>query len=269
MREGGADEAAEERVRLVRLALEFRVILAGEEERVISHLDQLRKRSVGRGAADEETFFRHLVAVFHVELVAMAMALEHFVVLINFLGQRAVDDLRRPGAEAHAAAFFADFALLIEKADDRFGGFLVELDAIRGGDAADVSREFDRRDLHAEAKAEVGNFVLARELRGADFSLDSAFAEPAGNEDAGHVIQLAIDQAQIDSAIVAGGGVGERFVDAFVSVLQFDVFADDRDPDLLLRVDDATNELPPVTEIGLVPFDMQELANELVEPFLV
>jgi len=39
MREAGADEAAEERMRLVRFALEFGVILASEEEGVIAQLD--------------------------------------------------------------------------------------------------------------------------------------------------------------------------------------------------------------------------------------
>ena len=47
---------------------------------MILQLDQFRERSVGRGAADDETFFLHLLAILHVELVAMPVALEHFVV---------------------------------------------------------------------------------------------------------------------------------------------------------------------------------------------
>ena len=39
VRETGLDEAFEKRVRLVRPALEFRMILAGEEERMIPQLD--------------------------------------------------------------------------------------------------------------------------------------------------------------------------------------------------------------------------------------
>ena len=34
--EGGANEAAEERMRFVRFALEFRVILAGDKERMVA-----------------------------------------------------------------------------------------------------------------------------------------------------------------------------------------------------------------------------------------
>src|SRR5205085_11795142 len=88
MRETGANEAAEERMRFVRFALEFRMILAGEEEWMVAQLDQLSERAIGRGAADDETFLRHLLAIFHVEFVAMAMSLEHFRMAINFLGKR-------------------------------------------------------------------------------------------------------------------------------------------------------------------------------------
>src|SRR5712691_5937430 len=116
MREASADEAAEKWMRLVRLALEFGVILAGEKKWVIPQLNQLRERSIRRGAANEKTFFRHLFAVFHVELVAMAMPLEHFVVLVNFFCQRAGHDLGRPSPQSHAAAFLLDFALLVEQA---------------------------------------------------------------------------------------------------------------------------------------------------------
>jgi hypothetical protein len=45
--ETGLNEAFEERVWLIRLALELGVILAGEEVRVVLQLDQLRERAVG------------------------------------------------------------------------------------------------------------------------------------------------------------------------------------------------------------------------------
>ena len=51
-------KSAEQRMRLVRFALEFRVILAGEKIRMIAQLDQFREGSIGRRAADEKTFFR-------------------------------------------------------------------------------------------------------------------------------------------------------------------------------------------------------------------
>ncbi len=46
VRETRLHEALEERVRLVRTALEFRMILTREEVRMIPQLDQLRERAV-------------------------------------------------------------------------------------------------------------------------------------------------------------------------------------------------------------------------------
>ena len=47
MRQAGLNESLEERMRLVRFALKFGVILAGEEIRMIAQLDQFRERAVG------------------------------------------------------------------------------------------------------------------------------------------------------------------------------------------------------------------------------
>ena len=115
-------------------------------------------------------------------------------------------------------------------------------------------------------------------LRRANFSFHAALAESAGDKNAGDIFELAvdavlerfrIDQFQIDPAILARGRVGERFVNAFVSVLQIDVFADDRDLDLLLRADDALDELAPVRQVRRRRLELQQLANEFVEPFVV
>ena len=78
MSEAGLNEAFEKRMRLVRLALKFRMILAGEKVGVILQLDQLRERAIRRRAGNGEPFFRHPFAVFHVEFVAVPMPLEHF-----------------------------------------------------------------------------------------------------------------------------------------------------------------------------------------------
>ncbi len=121
-------------------------------------------------------------------------------------------------------------------------------------EAADVARELDGGDLHAEAEAEERDALLAGELRGADFALDAAVAKAAGDEDAGDVAQefgrvawsrssSASTLHEIDAAIGGGAGVGERFVDRFVGVLELDVFADHGDLHALLRLHHAIHEL--------------------------
>ncbi len=47
MRQTGLNKASEKRMRLVRFALEFRMILAGQKVRMIPQLNQLGERAVG------------------------------------------------------------------------------------------------------------------------------------------------------------------------------------------------------------------------------
>ena len=49
--------------------------------------------------------------------------------------------------------------------------------------------KFNRRDLHAEAQAEVGDLVLARKFRGENFAFNAALAETAWHEDAAEAFQ--------------------------------------------------------------------------------
>ena len=55
-----------------------------------------------------------------------------------------------------------------------------------------------------------------------------------------------IDPHEIDPAIGARRRMGERFVNALISVLQMDVFSDDRDLHSLLRADHTVDEFLPV-----------------------
>ena len=121
MRQCSLNKAFEQRVRLVRFALKFGVILASQKIGVISQLNQLGERAVGRSAGNFEAFLAHLVTIFHVELITMPMALEHFVAPINLLRETAVLNFCRPGSEPHTGAFVPDLALFLEQTNHRIG----------------------------------------------------------------------------------------------------------------------------------------------------
>src|SRR6267142_6992380 len=109
------DKPFEQRVRLIWFALKFGVILASQKIGMISQLNQLGERAIGRSAGDFEAFLAHLVTIFHVELVAMPLAFEHFVAPINLLRETAVLKFCRPGSEPHTGAFVPDLALFFEQ----------------------------------------------------------------------------------------------------------------------------------------------------------
>ena len=52
---GGGDEAFEQGMGLVGLALEFRMELAGHEKRMTGKFDQFDQLAVGRSAAEEQS----------------------------------------------------------------------------------------------------------------------------------------------------------------------------------------------------------------------
>src|SRR5438105_13707020 len=60
-----------------------------------------------------------------------------------------------------------------------------------------------------------------------------------------------VDQLQFNPAVFARRRVGKRFVNAFVGVLQMNVFADDSDLDALLRTDDAIDKFFPARQVWL------------------
>ena len=137
---------------------------------------------------------------------------------VDLAGARAVVELHRVGAQAHRAAHVADLLLLRQQVDHRVRRLGVELGRVGAVHAGDVAGELGDRDLHAEADAEVGHAVLAREARRADLALDPAHAEAAGDEDAVAVGELAldlvvgeplgVDPAHLDLAAVVGAARG-------------------------------------------------------------
>src|SRR5690242_21674152 len=112
----------------------------------------------------------------------MPVTLEHFTFSVNFFRERAGLNFGRPGSKSHARPFFADFPLFLEQANHRRGGGLIELVAVGIGDTADVRRKFNRRHLLPEPEAGIGQFVLACERGGLDFSSYPRISKATGSK---------------------------------------------------------------------------------------
>src|SRR5438094_4265693 len=67
------NEAFEERMGLVRLAVKFGMELAGNEKGVVSQFDDFHQLAIGRETAENKTRFFEALAVRVVELVAVAV----------------------------------------------------------------------------------------------------------------------------------------------------------------------------------------------------
>ena len=135
----------------------------------------------------------------------------------------------------------------------------VEFRGVRLGQLQHVAREFNRRDLHPQAQAEIGDFIFAGVLRRLDFAFHAAFAKPARHQDAAQAAQnffravlfdlLGVHLHDFHAAIVGHAAVDDRLVNRFVGVLQLDVFADHADADAMLRRDEFADDLLPVRHV--------------------
>src|SRR6266513_3510035 len=102
--------------------------------------------------------------------------------------------LQRTGilAEAHRAAEGVDADEIAQFVDHLVRRLVVELRRVRADHAADVARELDRRALHTEADAEVGDALLARVAERAQLPFHAAGAETGTDQDTVDAGELAV-----------------------------------------------------------------------------
>src|SRR5437660_1520318 len=102
--ECGADEGGEQRVRLERFGLEFRVELHADIPGMIWDLDNLRQHAVRRHARKPEPGGFERLFVADIDLVAVAMTFADHFGAIDLGHPTARRQHRRVGAEPHRAA---------------------------------------------------------------------------------------------------------------------------------------------------------------------
>ena len=180
---------------------------------------------------DHQTGALQRLEVFLVGLVAMAVPLGDDRT-VDLVGQRVGPDVRTLRAQAHRATQVGlGIALLyravgvlpfVDQRDHRVRGLGLEFGRVGTGQPGDMARELDRRDLHAQADAQVGQLVLAGVLHRDDLALDATLAEAAWHQDGvelGELVGvlgvqcLGVDIVDLDPRVLVDAGVAQRFVE--------------------------------------------------------
>ena len=91
-----ADERLEQRMRLERLRLEFRMELAADEIRMVGDLHHLDVGAIGRGPGNPQAAGDQRAFVFSIELVAMAVALADLGLVVDLVGEGSGFDFAGP-----------------------------------------------------------------------------------------------------------------------------------------------------------------------------
>src|SRR5665648_913460 len=285
---GGADEGFEQRMRLKRPRLQFGMELHADEPGMVRDLDDLRQKSVGRQTREAQAGRLELIAVAHVHLVAVAVALGNAGRAVDLGDLTALGEHGVVSAETHGAAKIAVLLAFLQflaphpfghEADHRLLGG-AELGGAGVLDAGKVAGDLDHSHLHAEADAEIRKLTHARIAGGVDLALGAALAESARHENAVDVLEigggvlalehLRLDPFEIDLDLVGDAAMDQRFVQGFVGVLEPGVFADDGHGHLAVRLGDGLGDLLPHAQIGLRRIGDAESGEQLaVEPLPV
>ncbi len=61
--------------------------------------------------------------------------------------------------------------------------------------------------------------------------------------------------------------MNERFLERFVAVLVLDILADDADPDLILGVVGAVDQVAPLAQVGVSGIEAEVLEGERIDAF--
>ncbi len=161
---------------------------------------------------------------------------------------------------------------------DRVRRLAIELGAHCSFESRKIARRFDDRHLHAEADAEVGNAVLARESHGLDLALDAAVAEAARHDDTVHAAQAidpllldvgGLDEMDIDTRARVDAAMQQRLDERDVGILEIHVLADHGDVHLGRRVLLGLDDRVPFAEIRRRQIQPELLRDDLVEPLLL
>src|SRR5882724_510947 len=147
---GRGDEALEERVRLVWFAVELRVKLTRDKERVLRQLDDLDQFAIWSKTAEHKACFLKTLAISVVELITMTMTFVHHKGAVKPRGSCSDHELARLRAESHGASLFGDSGLLVQHGDDRVGCGGIELGGVSFLEFQHVPGKFYRGGLHSQ-----------------------------------------------------------------------------------------------------------------------
>src|SRR5579859_994 len=282
-----ANERREQRMRLERLRLQFRMELHADEPGMVRELDDLGQHAVRRHAGELQARRLQPLLVADVHFIAMTVAFRNVGGAIG-VGDPAVGGQDRlVSAESHRATQVAVGRTLLQfvaagpfghQANDWLVG-RAELSRARLGQPREIARCLDHRHLHAEADTEERHVALAGELHRLDLALGATLAEAARHQDAvdaGQVMDrvlgledLGIDPAQLDLHPVGETAMGQRLRQRLIGVEQVDVLADDGDRDFALGLADRVHDRLPALELHRRRGDAEIVADGGVEAFLV
>ena len=227
-------------------------------------------------AAEYNACLLKLLAVLIVDLKAVAVPFVHKRhVAVKFGCLRTRRQLAGIFAKAHGAAKLLHVFLFRHQVNDTVLALRVELRRVCIGKAEHMAGNFHKRKLHAKADAEERHAVHTRIADSRNHSFGSALTEPPRNKDAvdlgknlAYVFFLnrfGIHPFDMDLDLVADAAVRQRLRNAEVSIVQFDIFADNGYRDAFRQGVRRVHHGNPVREVGARRIQLKTFADDVVQ----
>src|SRR6266478_248885 len=204
----GLDESGKERMATAGRRGEFRVELAADQPGMRRQLDHFAQLLALGEAGNPQALVLQSLHVLVVDLIAVAVAFVDHVRAVDLAREAPGLERGALSAQAHRPAEIGLFVAALDAAvavlplgherDHRVRRVAVEFRAVRAREADDVSREFDHRELHAEANPEIRDLVLARVLDRLHHAFNAALAEAPGDKYRVHALQQRADAFLLD-----------------------------------------------------------------------
>src|ERR1035438_1876759 len=128
---GSSHECLEQRMRLQRLRLEFRMKLAPDKKRMSRNLHHLYISSIRSRTRNTQPSRHHRLLILTVKFVTMPVALADFRLPVNLMGQRPRLNLARPRSKPHRTAQVLYATQLAQLVNHAMWSRLIELTRIR------------------------------------------------------------------------------------------------------------------------------------------
>jgi len=246
---------------------------------MILDFNHFRQAAVRRGACYPQSVLDQDIFEVNINFITVPVPFTDLFLSVGRIGMGVPVQNAGIGPQPHRRPFLRQMPLFWQQVDDGIGRVRVELGAVGFVHPADVPGVFHHGHLHAEADPEVGNAVFPGVPDGGNHAFAPAVAEPAGDENSAHVIELilesffldllGIDETQVNPAVVGDAAVHERLVEAFIGISQIDVLAHNGDAYLPDGVRHFFHHILPSFEVGPARPDIQEIHDFLIETFPV
>ena len=201
-----------------------------------------------------------LSAEFFVKFVAMAMTLRDIGTSVCFSNFRATLQMAGITAQTHCATHIGDTLLLLHQVNHIIGCVGVHLGTVGRFHTEHIACKFHHHALHTQTNAKGGHIVGAAPFQRHIFAFSASLAESGRHYHAIHTgkffFHIAIgeslrtDVLNFHFVVAIGGGLKQRFINRFVSILQFHIFAHQPYGELLGGIAQVVEIFVPRPQIG-------------------